>query len=385
MGVDACLGITRVIQYRREENEQDCIDLKRTETAEPGTVKGASARRFKVAIDYKSAGVDVEAGDALVDWLQNSDDASAPHADKVLSGIGGFAAIFRLQFPEIKKPALVACTDGVGTKVKLAAQFARFQSLGQDLVAMCVNDLVCCGARPLFFLDYYAVAKLETEPAQQFLQGVRQACHESGCALIGGETAEMPGVYRHPDFDCAGFAVGLVDEDRILGPDRVAEGAELIGISSSGFHSNGYSLLRELLAEELEAWQDRLMRPTHLYAKFVHQVLGQQKNYGRDVQAIAHITGGGMENIPRVLPPGTRVRLLDWTWPDEFIEIQDRSGLSRVEMLKTFNCGVGLVFVVAPEFSDRVQQLCLEAGFRSYHLGTVEASDTLHEEPHIIY
>lgn len=334
-----------------------------------------------MSIDYKSAGVDVEAGDALVDWLRDTGSSrTPPHADKLISGIGGFAAVFRMQFPEIKKPALVSSTDGVGTKVKLASQFGIYNTIGQDLVAMCVNDLVCCGARPLFFLDYYATGKLDQAAARSFLAGVRDACHEADCALIGGETAEMPGVYHGNDFDCAGFSVGIVDEERILGPDRVTMGADLIGVSSSGFHSNGYSLLRKVFEPDLETWRDRLLRPTHLYPKLVLKLVGENL-----LQAVAHITGGGMENVPRALPRGVRVRLLDWSWPDEFVEVQDRSGLSRVEMLKTLNCGIGLVLVVDPKVSDHVRRICEQDGYKTVVLGAVEPGRGAGAEPEIVY
>ena len=333
-----------------------------------------------MSIDYKAAGVDVEAGDAFVDWIQKSGSGRSPHADKVLSGIGGFAAVFRMQFPEIKKPALVASTDGIGTKVKLASQFSTYNTIGQDLVAMCVNDLVCCGARPLFFLDYYATGRLDQTAARAFLQSVRDACNESECALIGGETAEMPGVYRDNDFDAAGFSVGIVDEDKMLGPSRVTLGADLIGVSSSGFHSNGYSLLRKIFEHDLESWKDRLLRPTHLYPKLVLKLAAENM-----LQAVAHITGGGMENIPRVLPAGTRVRLLDWAWPDEFIEVQDRRGMSRDEKLKTLNCGIGLVLVVDPKNSDYVQKTVESMGYRSYVLGAVEQGSPGAKEPEIVY
>ncbi|MCM2283093.1 MAG: phosphoribosylformylglycinamidine cyclo-ligase [Bdellovibrionaceae bacterium] len=333
-----------------------------------------------MSIDYKSAGVDVEAGDALVDWLQATDTRQSPHADKLISGIGGFAAVFRMRFPEIKKPALVSSTDGVGTKVKLASHFGIYNTVGQDLVAMCVNDLVCSGARPLFFLDYYATGKLEQQNARSFLEGVRQACHDSDCALIGGETAEMPGVYHGSDFDCAGFSVGIVDEDNMLGPERVKMGADVIGVSSSGFHSNGFSLLRKLFDEDLDVWRDRLLRPTHLYPRLVLKLASENL-----LQAVAHITGGGMENIPRILPRGCRVRLLDWSWPDEFIEVQDRSGLSRVEMLKTLNCGVGLALIVDPVHSDRVRRLCEEMGYKTFVLGAVEPGRGAGAEPEIVY
>lgn len=333
-----------------------------------------------MSIDYKSAGVDVEAGDRLVDWLQASGPGSSPHADKVLSGIGGFAAVFRMQFPEIKKPCLVSATDGVGTKIKLAAQFGTYAGVGQDLVAMCVNDLVCCGARPLFFLDYYATGKLDVEAAKEFISGVRNACHQSGCALIGGETAEMPGVYHGNDFDAAGFAVGIVDEDEMLGPHRVKVGDRVIGVSSSGFHSNGFSLLRKVFETDLEKWRETLMVPTHLYANLVLGLAREGK-----LNAVANITGGGMENLPRVMPKGTRLPLLDWAWPDAFLEVQDRSGLSRIEMLKTLNCGVGMAFFVAAEHVGHVEGTIRSQGFTPISLGTIAKSDNPGAEPEVGY
>lgn len=331
-------------------------------------------------IDYKSAGVDVEAGDALVEWLKTSAPKQSPHADRLVSGIGGFAAVFRAGFPEMKKPCLVASTDGVGTKIKLAAQFGMYEGVGQDLVAMCVNDLVCGGAQPLFFLDYYATGKLELEAAKSFLTGVRNACMESGCALIGGETAEMPGVYHGNDFDAAGFAVGIVDEEEVLGHHRVAVGDVAIGVSSSGFHSNGYSLLRKVFETELEKRREQLMIPTHLYAKLVLELAKEDR-----LQAVANITGGGMENIPRVMPKGTQLGLLDWPWPEPFLEVQDRSGLSRIEMLKTLNCGIGIVMIVRPQNANAVEAAIAKHGFKSVHLGRIEKGPSPGSEPEVIY
>jgi phosphoribosylformylglycinamidine cyclo-ligase len=333
-----------------------------------------------MAIDYKSAGVDVEAGDQLVDWLKDSAPSKLPHADKLVSGIGGFAAIFRLKFPEMKKPCLVSSTDGVGTKIKLAAQFKKYDTVGQDLVAMCVNDLVCCGAEPLFFLDYYATGKLELEAAKAFLDGVRRACIESGCALIGGETAEMPGVYHDGDFDAAGFAVGIVDEDQILGAHRVQPGDQVLGVASSGFHSNGYSLLRRVFENDLEAWRETLMMPTHLYAKMVLDL-----TRAKLVHAVANITGGGMENIPRVMPKGTVLPLIDWAWPAAFCEVQDRSGLSREEMLRTLNCGIGLVLIVPPENAIEVERRVQAQGYAVHPLGTIQAAQAADAEPIVQY
>ena len=318
-------------------------------------------------LDYKQAGVDVEAGDALVDWLQEQK-GPAPHQDKIVSGIGGFAALFKFPMHEYKKPLLVSCTDGVGTKVKLAAQFQDYSTVGQDLVAMCVNDMVCCGAQPLFFLDYYATGKLRLAAAQEFLASVRAACAASDCALIGGETAEMPGVYHDHDFDCAGFSVGVVEQDQTLGPDRVRVGSRVLGVASNGFHSNGFSLLRKVFAQDIDAWRETLLKPTHLYVRLVRQLYASGA-----LQAVAHITGGGMENIPRVLPAGVQLELRDWRWPAEFLEVQERTGMSRVEMLKTLNCGVGLVLVVAPERQTECEKACAKAGFACYELGEVSA------------
>jgi len=331
-------------------------------------------------IDYKSAGVDVERGDQLVDWLKKTSPANSPHHDKLVSGIGGFAAIFRMQFPEMKKPCLVSSTDGIGTKIKLAVHFEKYDTVGQDLVAMCVNDLVCCGAEPLFFLDYYASGKLDLAAAKEFLGGVRAACITSGCALIGGETAEMPGVYHERDFDAAGFAVGIVDEEKILGPHRVSIGNRVIGIASSGFHSNGFSLLRKIFEQDLDKWRDLLLTPTNLYAGLVLKLVRE----GR-LNAVANITGGGMENIPRVLPRGTVLPLVDWAWPEAFGLVQDRSGMARVEMLKTLNCGVGLALVVAPEQVVNVEAEAVKQGYRTYNLGTIDAAKDPAREAEVLY
>jgi phosphoribosylformylglycinamidine cyclo-ligase len=329
-------------------------------------------------MDYKSAGVDVAAGDALVEWLKETAPSKMPHADKLVSGIGGFASLFRFKFPQMSSPLIVSSTDGVGTKVKLASHFRQFDTVGQDLVAMCVNDLVCCGAQPLFFLDYYAMSRLVLDEAKAFLQGVRQACLQSNCALIGGETAEMPDVYQNGDFDCAGFVVGVVDEPLLLGVHRVRVGDHVIGVPSSGFHSNGFSLLRKVFADDLEKWRESLMMPTTLYVAMMEQM---KKLTG--LKAAANITGGGMENIPRVLPEGTCLRLQRWDWPEPFQEVARRTGMSREEMLKTLNCGVGLALVVSADQVAAARTLLSEQGFHSYPLGVIEASRQT--ESHIIY
>jgi phosphoribosylformylglycinamidine cyclo-ligase len=314
-------------------------------------------------VDYKSAGVDVEAGDALVDWLQETG-SPQPHADKIVSGIGGFASLFRADFAHLKKPCLVTCTDGVGTKVKIAAQFDRYEGIGQDLVAMCVNDLICTGGEPLMFLDYYATGKLDLKAAKGFLQSVRKACADSDCALVGGETAEMPGVYREKDFDCAGFAVGVVDEEQTLGAHRVQKNDILIGVSSSGFHSNGYSLLRRVFENDLEKWADELLKPTALYVKLFKEL---KKTVG--LHALAHMTGGGIENVPRILPTQLQWQRKDWAWPESFREVQRRTQMSDEQMMKTLNCGVGLVLVIPPEEKSAARSVIERFGFQSFELG----------------
>lgn len=317
------------------------------------------------SIDYKSSGVDVEAGDALVDWLQAGDSkVKFPHAERIVSGIGGFASLFRADFPKMKKPCLVTCTDGVGTKVKLASHFGRYEGIGQDLVGMCVNDLICTGGEPLLFLDYYATGKLQLEAAKSFLQSVRQACLESDCALVGGETAEMPGVYQANDFDCAGFAVGVVDEEKALGAHKVQKGDVLLGVSSSGFHSNGYSLLRKVFEKDLEKWANQLLIPTALYVK-LFKALKEQV----EIHALAHITGGGIENIPRVLPENLTWNKRLWKMPEPFLEVQKRTGMSDEKMYQTLNCGVGLVVILPKDQAQAAKATIEKFNHQVFDLG----------------
>lgn len=322
---------------------------------------------------YKDAGVDIEAGDALVDWLVDSAKDVAeppPHQDKVVAGIGGFAALFRAKFQNYKSPCLVSSTDGVGTKVKIASDLGRFDTVGQDMVAMCVNDLVCVGAEPLFFLDYYATGKLQLEHAKAFLTGVRKACHASGCALIGGETAEMPGVYSGNDFDCAGFSVGVVDEGETLGAHRVKSGDRIIGVSSSGFHSNGYSLLRKVFAKDMDSWAEKLLIPTHLYVKLV---LGLKSQAHGQLHAVAHVTGGGMDNLLRVVPKEMGIQLNPWPVPAAFLEVKRRAGLDWPQMLITLNCGIGLTLTVDEKYFSQAAEYVKAQGYQAYDLGTVKA------------
>lgn len=319
-----------------------------------------------MAIDYKQAGVDVEAGDALVDWLKATAPKRGPHHERLVAGIGGFAALFKADFKGYEEPCLVSCTDGVGTKIKLAVHFESYKEVAQDLVAMCVNDLVCSGAQPLFFLDYYASGKLRLPAAKDFLKGVQEACLASDCALIGGETAEMPGVYEGNDFDCAGFSVGVVDRPKALGAHRVKAGMKLIGISSSGFHSNGFSLLRKLFAADLDNWREELLRPTALYVRVVQAAI---KTGG--LHAVAHITGGGLDNVPRVLPENTYARLRPWPVPAPFLEVKKRSEAPWLSLLKTLNCGLGMVFVAEENKVEALKKVIVEHGFRAFDLGDV--------------
>ncbi len=323
-------------------------------------------------MDYKEAGVDIEKGDNFVDWLKDSNEASY-HADKIMDGIGGFASIFKFQYPDMEEPCLVSATDGIGTKLKLAIALEKYDTLGQDLVAMCANDLICTGAQPLFFLDYFATSSLDLHQAKEFLKGLRKACFESQMALMGGETAEMPGIYQPKDFDCAGFAVGVVDKKKILGKERIKAGQKLIGVSSSGFHSNGFSLIRKLFesAEDLKEYGQKLLTPTALY---VELVMNLTKIEGAPLQALAHITGGGIHNISRIMPEGCGAQIKPWTIPDLFIEAQKRGNLSQAELLKTFNCGLGLALVVDEKSYESVTQEILKLGFQSIDLGEIVPS-----------
>lgn len=327
------------------------------------TQKNPGPSRQLNKIDYKSSGVDVQAGDDLVSWLQSQ---SPGPSKNILGGIGGFASVFRMP-GGYKKPCLVTCTDGVGTKVKIAAEHGRLEGLGQDLVAMCVNDLVCTGGDPLLFLDYYAVGRLELKSAQVFLKSVRQACEESGLLLVGGETAEMPGIYRPPDFDCAGFAVGVVDEEDMWGERRVKPGQKIIALESSGIHSNGYSLVRKLFAKDMKKHLQTLLEPTRLYAKVCRSLKGQVH-----VAAAAHITGGGLENLPRVIPQGCVAELRPWKLPKIFQELQRRSSLSLLEMHNTFNCGVGFFVILESSQVPRALEIVREHGIGAWVAGEVK-------------
>jgi phosphoribosylformylglycinamidine cyclo-ligase len=320
-----------------------------------------------LSLNYKNSGVDIDAGDKLVDWLSEQDQTQKhPFSQNLISGIGGFASVFRAKFPGMQSPCLVTSTDGVGTKVKLSSQFKRYETIGQDLVGMCVNDILCVGAQPLFFLDYFATGKLELTVAQTILKGIKAACNEAECMLVGGETAEMPGVYAEGDYDLAGFVVGVVDENKMLGAHKVKNGDVLLGVKSSGFHSNGYSLLRKLYKDNLEQKIDSLLTPTKLYTKLVHGLLAKCQ-----ISAVSHITGGGLDNILRVVPENLGVSLKRWNLPDAFKEVQKLSAMEDSQLYRTLNCGLGLALIVPPNEVDKVIAEAKRLGEDVFVLGEV--------------
>lgn len=310
-------------------------------------------------LTYKSSGVDVEKADALVDWMKSEKDPShAAHADRLVSGIGGFAALFRGSFKEMSDPLLVSSTDGIGTKLLMGLASGHTKGLAQDLVGMCVNDLLCTGAEPLFFLDYFATSKLDEEKLKEFITTLKNACAESGAALIGGETAELPGLYSKGHFDAAGFSVGVVDKDKAWSASKVQEGDVFLGLASSGFHSNGYSLLRKIFGENGGEFSKELMEPTKLYWPLIKKI--KDRGLDTEVRSCAHITGGGMDNLSRVLPLGLGVQIKKWEMPKIFKTAQTKAELEMSEMYKTFNCGIGFGMIVSKETSEQIIQLIEE-------------------------
>ena len=331
----------------------------------------------KNGITYADAGVDIDAGNALVERIKPA--AKRTNRPGVMAGLGGFGGLFDLKAAGYTDPVLVAATDGVGTKLRIAIDTGNVDGVGIDLVAMCVNDLVCQGAEPLFFLDYFATGKLDLESAARVIEGIAGACEASGCALIGGETAEMPGMYDGADFDLAGFAVGAMERGQDL-PSGVAAGQVLLGLGSSGVHSNGYSLVRKLVAQSGLDWDApcpwaegtlgaALLAPTTLYVKGAVAA-----TRAGAVRALAHITGGGLtENLPRVLPEGlgASVDLDSWDLPPVFEWLAHEGAMAPAEMLKTFNCGIGMVAVVRPEDLDPARAAFESAGHSVVQIGQV--------------
>jgi phosphoribosylformylglycinamidine cyclo-ligase len=335
-----------------------------------------------MALTYRDAGVDMDEGDRLVDLIKPL--ARPTLRPEVLAGIGGFGGLFALDAKKYREPVLVSGTDGVGTKLKVAFAANRHGTIGQDLVAMCVNDVAVVGAEPLFFLDYFATGKLSAEQGAEVVKGIAEGCRLAGCALIGGETAELPGFYAPGEYDLAGFAVGCVERSRIVDGRTVAPGDLVLGIASSGLHSNGYSLARKALLERhpLDATfdalggrtlVDALLEPTRIYAKDVLALLERVT-----VKAFAHVTGGGLPgNVPRNLPDGTRAVLDERRWPRPAIfDLVEREGqVPRDEMYRTFNMGLGLVAVVAPADEAAAHEVLRARGLDAWTVGAVEKGD----------
>ena len=322
---------------------------------------------------YKLAGVDIEAGEDLIKKIKN--DVASTHGTNVVGNIGGFAGMFKLP-KEFQNPILVACTDGVGTKVALAQEFGNLNGIGQDLVAMCVNDLIVCGAKPLFFLDYYATSKLNIKEASVVIKSIAKACIDSGCSLLGGETAEMPGHYIDNNFDLAGFSVGCVEENQVITSENVTSGNILIGIESSGPHSNGFSLIRKIL-DGFEGSEDikneiikKALVPTNLYPKVILNIL---KNY--KINSISHITGGGLlENLPRSVPKHLSVEIdsQSWQMPEVFEWLKNEGKILQHDMYRIFNCGIGMVLIVNKEYVDDILSEISLNKLDSYVIGEVK-------------
>ena len=332
----------------------------------------------RISLSYRDAGVDIDAGDALVDAIKPI--AESTRRPGMLEGLGGFGALFEIPPGKYREPVLVSGTDGVGTKLKLAIDTGIHHTIGIDLVAMCVNDVIVQGAEPLFFLDYYATGKLDITTAKQVVAGIGEGCRQAGCALIGGETAEMPGMYAKSDYDLAGFCVGVVEKSKILTGSAVRTGDTLIGIASSGPHSNGYSLVRKILSHtgakldqpfEGKTLGEALLTPTRIYVKPILKLLETVP-----VHAISHITGSGLPgNVPRVLPANTRAVLdaTKWIRPAIFDWLQQGGNVSNEEMYSNFNCGLGMVIAVDPKDAVATVRILDAAGESAFPVGHIEA------------
>ena len=334
----------------------------------------------KQSLSYKDAGVDINAGNALVERIKP--EVKRTTRAEVIGGLGGFGALCAIP-SKYKEPILVSGTDGVGTKLRLAIDLKKHDTIGIDLVAMCVNDLVVQGAEPLFFLDYYATGKLDVDVAADVVKGIADGCVQSGCALVGGETAEMPGMYHVGDYDLAGFCVGVVEKSEIIDGSRVKNGDALIALGSSGPHSNGYSLVRKVIdvagvnpATELldnKPLSEHVLAPTKIYVKSVLALIKQA-----DVHAIAHLTGGGFwENIPRVLPKNTKAVIDEksWKWPSVFNWLQEKGNIDTYEMYRTFNCGVGMVIALPQEQVETALAILKQAGENAWLIGHIEHAE----------
>ncbi|ALO34450.1 phosphoribosylaminoimidazole synthetase [Colwellia sp. MT41] len=341
----------------------------------------------KQSLSYKDAGVDIDAGNALVEKIKGA--VKRTKRPEVMGGLGGFGSVFQLP-TGYKEPVLVAGTDGVGTKLRLAIDLGRHDTVGIDLVAMCVNDLIVQGAEPLFFLDYYATAKLDIDVAASVIEGIAEGCIQAGCSLVGGETAEMPGMYHKGDYDIAGFCVGIAEKSRLIDGTNVAAGDQLIALGASGPHSNGFSLIRKVLEvnntdtnELLDGKKiaDHLLEPTKIYVKSVLELI---KNV--DVHALSHITGGGFwENIPRVLPETAQAVIKgdSWQWPSIFTWLKEQGNITEHEMYRTFNCGVGMIIVVPADKVAQSIEVLTAHGENAWHIG--EIADKADGEEQVVF
>ncbi len=343
-------------------------------------VSGQHSTSSGSPISYRDAGVDIDAGNSLIERIKPV--VAKTRRAGVVSGLGGFGALFELPLDRYRQPLLVSGTDGVGTKLKLAIDSGRHHTIGIDLVAMCANDIVVQGAEPLFFLDYYATGKLDVDVAADVIQGIGRGCELAGAALIGGETAEMPGMYKHEDYDLAGFCVGIVEKDKLIDGQSVQAGDILIGLPSSGPHSNGYSLIRKILEVtgtgtdtrlEDKALLDWLLEPTRIYVKPLLALLEQV-----EIHSLCHITGGGLpENLPRMLPDNTLARIEEssWQWPVIFSWLQEQGQVDTFEMYRTFNCGVGMVICLPASGITQCLTILAEHGINGWVLGSVEKAE----------
>jgi phosphoribosylformylglycinamidine cyclo-ligase len=337
------------------------------------------AKRGEASITYADAGVSIDKAAALVDRIKVA--AARTQRSGAIGGPGGFGALFDLKATGYRDPILVSGADGVGTKVKLAIETGRHDDIGVDLVAMSVNDLIVQGAEPLFFLDYFACGRLDVDVAERVVRGIARGCELAGCALVGGETAEMPGLYRDGDYDLAGFAVGAVERDGVIDGSGIRSGDAILALASSGVHSNGYSLVRRVLAESGtvpgarfgdRTFADVLLAPTRIYARSMLEAIGRT-----EVRGIAHITGGGLiENVPRILPEGLAAEFdtSTWKWPEIFRWLQRTGNIETREMYRTFNCGIGLVAIVDPAEADAAIHMLGEQGETVWRAGTIVAT-----------
>ena len=322
-------------------------------------------------MSYKKSGVNIETGDKFVSEIKPF--AKKTYRKGVMSSIGGYGSVFDINKLKLKEPLIVSTTDGVGTKLKLSINFNQLEKIGIDLVAMCVNDLICIGAEPLFFLDYYATSKLNINDGKQIIKGISKGCLEANISLIGGETAEMPGLYQKKDFDLAGFAVGVVEKEKQF-PKKIQDGDIILGLKSSGFHSNGYSLIRYLIKKNqillTEELKKLLLNPTKIYVKSIMKIKNE-----KCVKGFAHITGGGLENnIPRILSNNltAEINLNSWSLPICYKWFFNEFGYQKKEHLKAFNCGIGMVIIVDKNYSENIKKMLINDGEEVYEIGVIK-------------